>query len=115
MRISDWSSDVCSSDLEPCSEAWAESQVALSRLVSAETALRNVGIDIGAIMAELAQARISGVDTAALEAEAAALQEQVAALAGGVVAAGLRLGLHAPQVRTDDGMGDHQEIGRAHV
>src|SRR3546814_3254407 len=30
------------------------------------------------------------------------------ALAGGVVAAGLRLGLHAPQVRSDDGMGDHQ-------
>src|SRR3546814_13305714 len=32
----------------------------------------------------------------------------LAALAGGVVAAGLRLGLHAPQVRSDDGMGDHQ-------
>ncbi len=67
-------------DAERGSEAWVDNQTALSRLGTAQGALRNADTDLGALMADLARERVGGADTGALETEGAALQKQIDAL-----------------------------------
>src|SRR3546814_5078048 len=89
MRISDWSSDVCSSDLENRHKPEAVAIAAGdARFLGGEVEQRQDG---AALLVEI------GLTPARLD-----------ALAHLVVAGGLRLGPNRPQVRADNGMSDHQ-------
>src|SRR3546814_290933 len=67
-------------EAERGSEQWVDNQVTLSRLLAAQGAVRNAGTDLGAVMSDLAQARVGGAATAEAEAEVQSLQAEVEAL-----------------------------------